>query len=133
MQKYMTKQRKMMLAFLSEHADERLSAQEIAEALSEHNISLSAVYRNLAELEAMGKINKYSKSGSRENCYQFVGADSCRHHLHLQCKGCGKTYHMCEGCSDRLIKNVADNEHFRLDETETVLYGLCQPCQEDGQ
>ena len=49
---YNTKQRRALLTFLGEHPDELLSARQMADALAEKQISLSAVYRNLAQLEA---------------------------------------------------------------------------------
>ena len=49
---YNTKQRRALLAFLGEHPDELLTARQMADALAEKQISLSAVYRNLAQLEA---------------------------------------------------------------------------------
>ena len=49
--KYMTKQRKALLSYLSSHADEKLSAKQLEEALCCEGISISAVYRNLSELE----------------------------------------------------------------------------------
>ena len=61
--KYMTKQRKALLAFLSEHADEELTAKQLETALSGEGISISAVYRNLSDLEKEGKIRRVSKSG----------------------------------------------------------------------
>ncbi|MBQ2429166.1 MAG: hypothetical protein II264_11840 [Ruminococcus sp.] len=50
MPKYMTKQRKALLAFLSGHADEELTAKQLETALSGEGISISAVYRNLSDL-----------------------------------------------------------------------------------
>ena len=52
MPSYSTRQRKVLLAYLSQHPDELLSARQIADALADEKISLSAVYRNLAQLEA---------------------------------------------------------------------------------
>lgn len=63
MPKYMTKQRKALLSFLSAHADEELSARQIAQTLSGEGISISAVYRNLSALEQEGKIRRVSKNG----------------------------------------------------------------------
>ena len=56
----MTKQRKALLAFLSAHADEELTARQMEQALSEQGISISAVYRNLADLEKEGKVRRKS-------------------------------------------------------------------------
>ena len=40
---YNTKQRRALLAFLGEHPDELLTARQMADALAEKQISLSAV------------------------------------------------------------------------------------------
>ena len=63
---YNTKQRRALLAFLGEHPDELLTARQMADALAEKQISLSAVYRNLAQLEAEEKVRRSAKSGSHE-------------------------------------------------------------------
>ena len=60
---YNTKQRRALLAFLEEHPDELLTARQMADALAEKQISLSAVYRNLAQLEAEEKVRRSAKSG----------------------------------------------------------------------
>ena len=58
MSRYSTKQRKSLLAYLSAHPDELLSTRQIADALQHEKISLSAVYRNLSELEAEEKVRR---------------------------------------------------------------------------
>ena len=85
MPKYMTKQRKALLAFLSGHADEELTAKQLETALSGEGISISAVYRNLSDLEKEGKIRRVSKSGTREVYYLYTDSDSCKDCLHLSC------------------------------------------------
>lgn len=60
---YNTKQRRALLAFLGEHPDELLTARQMADTLAEKQISLSAVYRNLAQLEAEEKVRRSAKSG----------------------------------------------------------------------
>ncbi|MEE1172681.1 MAG: Fur family transcriptional regulator [Ruminococcus sp.] len=129
MPKYMTKQRRVFLDFLSKHSDEQLSVKQIAQALEDENISLSAVYRNLSALEEDGKIRRVSKSGSREVYYQYIGDEHCRDCLHLSCEKCGKTFHMGVSGADMLIKNVALAEEFAVDKSNTVLYGICKACQ----
>lgn len=90
----MTKQRKILLDFLSAHTDESFSAKQIAAELADQNISISAVYRNLAELEADKKIQRITKGRWREVFYQYIDDDECKQCLHLSCKRCGKTYHL---------------------------------------
>ena len=55
---YKTKQREALLDYLAQHADEDLSAQQIAGALAAQDISRSAVYRNLATLEQEGALRR---------------------------------------------------------------------------
>ena len=129
MAKYMTKQRKLLLNYLSEHTDETLSAGQIAEALTDQRISASAIYRNLATLEQEGCLKRSAKPGSQEIYYRYADDERCRGHLHLSCLRCGKTMHLEEAETDTLAHHLAENEGFTLDRTDTVLYGICADCQ----
>ena len=129
MSKYMTKQRKALLSFLSAHADEELTARQLEQALCEQGVSISAVYRNLSELEREGKVRRVSKSGSREVFYRYTDGSECRDCLHLSCEKCGKTYHMNSECAKMLIENLAQSDEFAIDKASTVLYGVCRECQ----
>ena len=51
MARYLTRQRKQLLEYLSKHTDEQMTARQIADALTAESISISAVYRNLSALE----------------------------------------------------------------------------------
>ena len=128
-EKYMTKQRKLLLNYLSEHTDEMLSAGQIAEALSGKEISTSAIYRNLAALEQEGKLKRSAKPGSQETFYRYTDGEHCRGHLHLSCLRCGKTVHVEETETDALAHRLAKNEGFALDRTDTILYGICADCR----
>lgn len=129
MPKYDTKQRRVLILFLSQHPDEHFTAKQIAKKLSSEGISLSAVYRNLSLLESEGLISRCKSDSAREASYRYMGADQCRHKLHLSCKKCGKTFHMHSLQSDRLISSIMMSENFKIDREETVLYGVCKSCQ----
>ena len=126
----MTKQRKALLNYLSLHADERLSAKQLEDALKSEGISISAVYRNLSELEREGKVRRVNNSGSREVFYQYTDSDHCKDCLHLSCEKCGKTYHMNSAVAQTLIENLAQSDEFTIDKANTVLYGVCGDCRE---
>ncbi len=129
MPKYMTKQRKALLNYLSMHADERLSAKQLEDALKIEGISISAVYRNLSELEKEGKVRRVNNSGSREVFYQYTDGAHCKDCLHLSCEKCGKTYHMNSAVAQTLIENLAQSDEFTIDKANTVLYGVCGDCR----
>ena len=127
----MTRQRKTLLDYLSARHDETLSAREIAAALENEGVSLSAVYRNLGELEAEGRVRRVGRGSAREAYYQFIGADECRGSLHLQCERCGRTFHMDAAGAEQLKSVVERSEGFALDKGGTVLYGVCEICRDD--
>ena len=128
--KYMTRQRKALLPYLESHPDQMLSAQAIAEDLGEESLSLSAVYRNLAELEEEGKVRRNHRGGGREMVFQYLDSEACRNCLHLSCTRCGRTFHMGAEDARRLLDAVAAADGFAIDKAETVLYGVCGRCRE---
>ena len=125
---YSTKQRKILLSYLASHADEELPADRISRDLSDKGISVSAVYRNLATLEAEGQIQKVTKSGERRAFYRFSGSDECRKHIHLYCTGCGKTYHVDVPTTDLVADSIASSSGFKVDRSKTVISGICRDC-----
>ena len=127
---YNTKQKKLMLAYLGEHPDEPLSARQIAYALQREHISISTVYRNLADLENEAKIRRCTKSGTQEAFYEYIAADHCKDVVHMKCVKCGRTFHMTEQNAAMLAEFLAQNEQFGLDRNSTVLYGTCSQCKE---
>ena len=127
---YNTKQRRALLAFLGEHPDKLLTARQMADALAEKQISLSAVYRNLAQLEAEEKVRRSAKSGSHEAFYQYLDAKGCKGALHMSCVKCGKTFHMADSNAALFAKHLAQSEQFTLDAADTILYGTCSDCKE---
>jgi len=129
MAKYMTRQRRILMDYLAGNADSLLSAEMIAAALEPQGISLSAVYRNVAALEAEGKVRRSGKAGSRTVYYQYSAAEECREKLHLSCRECGKTCHMEPREAERLARSIKTHEGFVLDRAETVLYGVCRDCR----
>ena len=128
MQAYMTQPRKRLLNYLHSHADETLTAGQISQDLPE--ISVSAVYRNLSALEQDGAVRRVAKAGSREVFFQYREAEGCKDHLHLSCKKCGRTFHMDEAETAALVEAVAKLDGFAIDRSDTVLYGICNGCQE---
>ncbi len=129
MQKYATRQRAALLRYLRSHADEPLSARQIADALAAEDISKSAVYRNLSVLETEGRVQRHTKNGSKAIFYRYLGAEACQDRLHLSCSRCGKTYHMDVSATNRLVHSVAQGSDFQIDSVSTVLYGICGSCQ----
>ena len=80
MARYLTRQRKQLLKYLSEHTDEQMTARQIADALTAESISISAVYRNLSALEEEGILKRSIRENTREVYYQYIAAEGCGKH-----------------------------------------------------
>ena len=127
---YKTEQRNILLSFLKENPDHMFSVRQIEEALSEKNISRSAVYRNIAELEAAQKIKRCTKNGCREALFQYYDSTSCRTHIHLSCKNCGKIFHLEGKAADNFVSEVEQSDGFEISRGETVIVGVCRDCRQ---
>lgn len=129
MAKYETKQRKILQEYLSSHLDEEFTAKSVAEDLSTQKVSISAIYRNLADMEKEKLVVQCHKEGSREIYYRYVGDSDCQQSLHLSCKFCSKTQHIPIEQTNSIKNKLADEFHFILDTPNTVFYGICENCQ----
>ena len=125
MVRYLTRQRKQLLKYLSEHTDEQMTARQIADALTAESISISAVYRNLSALEEEGILKRSIRENTREVYYQYIAAEGCKDSLHLSCRVCGKSIHLGEKETEQLLHSTG----FQIDKTETILYGVCADCR----
>ncbi len=125
---YSTEQRNILLSFLSKNPDKIFSVKQIESGLAGKGISKSAIYRNLAELEAEEKIRRCSKSGSREMFYQFYDCQVCRSHIHLSCSKCGRIFHMEDENAKKLILELEQTEGFEINKGESTLIGICKEC-----
>ena len=120
---YMTEQRKKLFEFFKSHPDMTISARDLAAQLvaEEHaKISVSAVYRNLAMLEREGLILRSPGKNNRENVYRYVSLGACEDKLHITCLKCGRTTHMTQKISDKLLKDVLRGDKFD---------GVCKDCR----
>jgi len=129
---YMTEQRKKLFEFFKSHPDMTISARDLAAQLvaEEHaKISVSAVYRNLAMLEREGLILRSPGKNNRENVYRYVSLGVCEDKLHITCLKCGRTTHMTQKISDKLLKDVLRGDKFDIDLSKTTVYGICKDCR----
>lgn len=129
MAQYITKQRKILQDYLSQHIDEELSAKKVAEDLSQQQVSLSAIYRNLAQMEKEQLVVQCHKEGSREFYFRYVAGADCQGSLHLSCKICNKILHISPEESSLLHSKILDEHGFAMDYTNTVFYGICKECR----
>ncbi len=130
MSKYHTEQRRILINFFKDSNHRTLTAQEIHDELVENNISMSAIYRNLAELENQGLICKVAEKGCSSALYQYIDPDECVGVIHLKCMNCKATFHMNRHISQMVIGIADDDYNFRVKDTAAILYGECDTCSQ---
>ncbi len=130
---YKTKQRQAILDLLDKNTDCHLTADEIFEALAKNSVRVSrtTVYRYLDMLVNEGVVRKFDQGNGEKSCFQIVSDKGCHEHYHLKCTGCGKLIHLeCELVKE-LEKHISEEHGFKIDQTRTVFYGLCENCKKE--
>ena len=128
MSEYVTQQRTVLHEFFQNHLDKQYTVRELVAELSSHDISLSAVYRNLASLEKAGLIRRKIKEGSRECKYQYIDPTECQNHIHVECQCCGDSFHLDDGIANAMHDALLSSSGFDVITSKTTLYGNCKNC-----
>lgn len=132
MNEYKTKQKEILLDYLTENKDIHLTAGEIVAHLREigHPLGISTVYRRLDKLVASGLVRKYIVDENSSACYQYIGGSGeCCEHFHLKCNNCGKLIHMDCSLLRQISSHMEQKHGFVIDNTKTLLYGVCSECR----
>lgn len=133
---YKTKQRELILKCLVDNCANHLTADNILEYLKTNDSSVgkTTVYRYLDKLVAEGIVRKYIVEEGKCACFQYAGENcSCKLHFHLKCTSCNKLFHVECDYLNELENHVYEHHKFRIDNTKTVLYGICEECASKGK
>ncbi len=130
MAKYATEKRRVLLEFLEASTHKSFSAQQAYEALKMQEISKSAIYRNLAQLEKEGLLCRVTDKDHKETLYQYMNPAHCADLLHIVCKTCDQTFHINRHISQMFINMVKDDSHFTISPHTSLLYGICENCSQ---
>ena len=129
---YNTRQRSQVLDCLVSNKTKHMTADDISVWLKENGIVVgkTTVYRTLEKLVSEGKARKYISEEGKSACFQYVDQQGhCEEHFHLKCMGCGKLIHVqCDYLAE-LERHVFEHHMFEVDNTKTVLYGVCGECR----
>lgn len=129
---YNTKQKKLIEKVLTKNAEMQFTCEDVAQLLKEQNtpVGKTTVYRYLENLTKTGRVRKSQSLDGKGYVYQYIsdGLD-CEEHLHLRCTCCGKLFHL--GCDfmSGVGEHIRMHHNFVIDNTKTVIYGLCENCR----
>lgn len=133
---YRTRQRELILQYLTENRDRHILADDIVEHLKANGTAVgkSTVYRYLDKLVEQQAVRKYLWEEGKSACYQYTGGSSdCRQHFHLKCTGCGELFHVECDYLNEIAAHMRLEHGFAVDSSRTVLYGVCAACRRDKQ
>ena len=130
---YRTEQKKLLLLYLSTHAERAFSLAELADTMAECGVGKSTVYRLVAQMCEEGAVRRCAKERGRGYLYQYLDRTDCAAHLHLRCTDCGKITHLGEEETALFERVLAENNRFVLDDQRTLLFGRCAACWEKGK
>jgi len=125
---YKTRQKEVLLKYLSDTRDTPQSIEQIVTALESRgeNPGKSTVYRLIKKLSEDGSVKCFTEG--KRFLYQLAGGEDCHHHLHLKCTSCGKLLHMDHEQSEKIIEKIYGENGFSVSETDTTLFGRCGEC-----
>lgn len=130
---YQTIQKKELIRFLEGHSERAFTIDEMVAAMETDPDCISrpgksTIYRLLPSLVEAGTVHRFSRQNGGKAAYQIVGGQDCHGHMHMKCTGCGRLLHMSDEYSRILSEEIAQQNHFALDLTRTLLYGICESC-----
>ena len=128
---YKTRQKQLILSFLSENIDQQFACEDIAEILKNNGtpVGKSTVYRYLISLQNEGKVRKFTSENGKSATFSYIEDKAeCSKHLHLRCLSCGEFVHLSCSLMDEISTHLVNDHKFSIDNSKTVLYGLCEKC-----
>jgi Fe2+ or Zn2+ uptake regulation protein len=126
----LTAQRRLILEVLEESTG-HLDAEALHDRVKtrDPNISLATVYRTLAVLKEMGRVERHSL-GEDHSHYEAVRDGP---HYHFACLGCGKVIEFDAPEVARVIRKLGEREGVQVTDARLNLSGYCTGCQKRGR
>lgn len=128
-----TTQRIAILEVLEDRPNEHLTAEEIYECVKAKypEIGLATVYRTIQLLSELNLIDKLNLDDGfvRYEIGKQGNGESCHHHHHLICLGCGKVLTFQDDLLETLEQKIQNTMDFQIVDHEVKFYGYCEGCQ----
>lgn len=90
------------------------------------NLSLGTVYRNLKQLEKLGRVVRVT---SVDNCERYDAI--CEEHAHFVCEKCGRVIDLMDADINEIKMACKLSSSVKIKQIKVVLNGICEKCSED--
>ncbi|NLL77210.1 MAG: transcriptional repressor [Clostridiales bacterium] len=129
---YNTKSKAAIMKYLQSNKEHVFCAADVYSYMQKNaiQVNLATIYRNLDKLTDTGILLKY-KTPEDESCmYQYVEPNAnCREHIHMQCRVCGKIFHLECDFMKEVTEHLLGHHGFVLECEGSVLTGQCKDCR----
>lgn len=133
MEKYKTRQSEILLACLKENSSRALRVDDIIDILKTkgESVGTTTVYRHIDYLVKQGFVRKFAAEDKTGALFQYIHDPAeCNEHFHLRCSECGELIHLSCDFMKEMDEHIFEHHGFRVDNSKTVLYGICKNCIE---
>ena len=114
---------------------EHVTVNEIHDHFREigSSMGVATIYRQLEKLVAEGQMRKYVVDSGSAACFEYIGArQGHARFIHCKCEKCGKVLHVERSEIEEMARLLEERSGFRMDNVQTVLYGVCGECREEN-
>jgi Fur family ferric uptake transcriptional regulator len=122
----MTEPRRALAALIAER-DGHFTAAELVTAAQAARpaVGRATVFRTLDLLEGIGAVERLDLPNGE---HAYVGCEPAHHH-HVVCSRCGRTSEIDDAGLRSVVRDVARETGFRVDDHRLELFGVCPECQ----
>jgi Fur family ferric uptake transcriptional regulator len=121
----LTEPRRSLAGLIAAQTGHFTAAGLVAEAHERRlGVGRATVFRTLEVLAELGAIERLDLPSGE---HAYVGCDPVHHH-HIVCSRCGRTTEIDDAGLRPVMREVARQTGFRVDEHRLELFGLCPAC-----
>ena len=125
----LTDARRAVALLIAERVGHFSAADLVAEArVRRLGIGRATIFRTLDVLSELAVVERIDLPSGE---HAYVGCAASHHH-HVICSRCGRTADIEDAGLKSVVREVARQTGFRVDEHRLELFGLCAACQADA-
>jgi Fur family ferric uptake transcriptional regulator len=121
----LTEPRRSLAGLIADQDGHFTAAELVAAARSHHlGVGRATVFRTLDVLEDLGAVERLDLPSGE---HAYVGCEPAHHH-HVVCSRCGRTTEIDDAGLRTVVREIARQTGYRVDEHRLELFGLCPDC-----
>ena len=121
----LTRPRRSLAALIADQVG-HFTAAELVDAARDRRLGIgrATVFRTLEVLEDLGAVERLDLPSGE---HAYVGCEPAHHH-HVVCSQCGRASEIADVGLRPILRDVARQTGYRVDDHRLELFGLCPAC-----